>query len=440
MSDDLIIYLLYVLPLVLVMFFYLRRHSRRQKVHKETLRENVASGLTEPATLHPVFDPNVCIGSGGCLKACPEQAIGIIHGKGILISPAVCIGHGACAFSCPVGAIKLVFGTETRGVDIPTLAPNFESNVPGIFIAGELGGMGLIRKAVEQGKQAMDSIQKRGRSKTEHDVVIIGAGPAGISATLAAKHHGLRSVTLEQEDTFGGTTLHYPRGKVVMTAPMNLPLIGKINIKETTKEQLMKLWEAVVAKAGIKINFGERMEKIERQGDTFTVVSNRASYKTRSVLLGIGRRGTPRKLDVPGEQLEKVVYRLLDPQQYRGKHVLVVGGGDAALEAAVAISSEPATKVTLSYRSNAFSRVKPKNRLLAEEAGKSGRLSVLLESTVKKIKSATVQLDQKGNAIELPNDAVIVCAGGILPTPLLKEIGIEIETRHGTGAFPQMKF
>ena len=439
MSDDLIIYLLYVLPLVLVMFFYLRRHSRRHKVHKETLRENITAGLTEPATLHPVFDPNVCIGSGGCYKACPEQAIGIIHGKGVLISPAVCIGHGACAFSCPVGAIKLVFGTETRGVDIPMLAPNFESNVPGIFIAGELGGMGLIRKAVEQGKQAMDSIQKRGRSKTAHDVVIIGAGPAGISATLAAKHHGLRSVTLEQEDTFGGTTLHYPRGKVVMTAPMKLPLIGKINIKETTKEQLMKLWEAVVAKAGIKINFGERMEKIERQGDTFTVVTNRASYKTRSVLLGIGRRGTPRKLDVPGEQLEKVVYRLLDPQQYRGKHVLVIGGGDAALEAAIAISSEPGTKVTLSYRSTAFSRVKPKNRELAEEAGKSGRLSVLLESTVKKIKSASVLLDQKGKAIELPNDAVIVCAGGVLPTPLLKEIGIEIETRHGTGAYPQMK-
>jgi len=439
MSDDLIIYLLYVLPLVLVMFFYLRRHSRRHKVHKETLRENITAGLTEPATLHPVFDPNVCIGSGGCYKACPEQAIGIIHGKGVLISPAVCIGHGACAFSCPVGAIKLVFGTETRGVDIPMLAPNFESNVPGIFIAGELGGMGLIRKAVEQGKQAMDSIQKRGRSKTAHDVVIIGAGPAGISATLAAKHHGLRSVTLEQEDTFGGTTLHYPRGKVVMTAPMKLPLIGKINIKETTKEALMKLWEAVVAKAGIKINFGERMEKIERQGDTFTVVTNRASYKTRSVLLGIGRRGTPRKLDVPGEQLEKVVYRLLDPQQYRGKHVLVIGGGDAALEAAIAISSEPGTKVTLSYRSTAFSRVKPKNRELAEEAGKSGRLSVLLESTVKKIKSASVLLDQKGKAIELPNDAVIVCAGGVLPTPLLKEIGIEIETRHGTGAYPQMK-
>jgi len=431
MSDQISVYVLYVAPLLVVMFFYLRRHFIRNKAHSEAWSESVESGLTEPATLHPVFDPNLCIGSGGCYKACPEQAIGIIDGKGMLISPAHCIGHGACATSCPVNAIKLVFGTETRGVDIPQLKPNFETNVPGIFIAGELGGMGLIRKAVEQGRQAMESISKLGRAKTPHDVVIIGAGPAGISSTLAAKHHGLRYVTIEQEDTFGGTTLHYPRGKIVMTAPMKLPIIGKINIKEISKESLMKLWEDVVAKTDIKINFSERMEKIERTGDTFTVVSNRASYITRSVLLAIGRRGTPRKLEVPGEDLEKVVYRLLDPEQYRGKHVLVVGGGDAALEAAVALSGEPGTTVTLSYRSSAFSRVKPKNRELTDNANKSGRLNLLLESTVSEIKSATVLLAQKGKAIELPNDAVIVCAGGILPTPLLKEIGIEVETHHG---------
>jgi len=434
MSDDMIIYTFYVMPLVVVMFFYLRRHSRRQKAHKAILRETIASGLTEPATLHPVIDPNICIGSSGCRNACPEKAIGIIHGKGVLITPASCIGHGACANSCPVGAIKLVFGTEKRGVDIPLLEPNFESpNIPGIFIAGELGGMGLIRKAVEQGKQAIDSVKKRGRAKTPYDVVIIGAGPAGISATLSAKHLGLRSVTLEQEDSFGGTTLHYPRGKIVMTAPMNLPIIGKIKIRETNKEALMALWEKVITQADIKINFSERMEKVERQGNTFTVTTNRGnSYHTNSIVLCIGRRGTPRKLGVPGEELEKVVYRLIDSQQYRGKHVLVVGGGDAALEAAVSISEEPGTTVTLSYRSKAFSRVKQKNRKLAEEAGNSGQLSILLESTVKEIKLATVILNQGDGEIELPNDGVIVCAGGILPTPFLKEIGIMVETRYGT--------
>jgi thioredoxin reductase (NADPH) len=437
MNDQIFIYALYVLPLTVPLLIYLHKHKRHQKMAEETWQEAVASGLTEPATLHPVFDPNLCLGSGGCYKACPEQAIGIIDGKGVLVSPALCIGHGACATSCPVGAIKLVFGTETRGVDIPQLKPNFETNVPGIYIAGELGGMGLIRKAVEQGRQAMDFISKRGRAKTPHDVVVIGAGPAGISATLAAKHHGLRCVTLEQEDTFGGSTLHYPRGKLVMTAPMNLPIFGKVRVKEISKEALMKLWEEVVAKTGIKINFSERMEKIERQGDAFSIVTNRASYLTHSVLLSIGRRGTPRKLDVPGEDLEKVMYRLIDPEQYRGKHVLVVGGGDAALEAAVAISQQPGATVTLSYRGTAFNRVKPKNRERMEKASASGQLRVLLESNVKLILPATIQIDQKGTGIELPNDAVIVCAGGILPTPLLQEIGIQIETRHGTGGFEQ---
>lgn len=437
MNDQLFIYLLYVLPLTVPLIIYLYKRSKHEKIAEETWHEAVHSGLTEPASLHPVFDPNLCLGSGGCYKACPEQAIGIINGKGVLISPALCIGHGACAASCPVGAIKLVFGTATRGVDIPQLKPNFETNVPGIFIAGELGGMGLIRKAVEQGRQAMEAIKKRGRAKTPHDVVVIGAGPAGISATLAAKHHGLRCVTLEQEETFGGATLHYPRGKIVMTAPMKLPIFGKVNVKETSKESLMQIWEDVVAKTGIKINFGERMEKIEHQGDTYTVVTNRASYLTRSVLLSIGRRGTPRKLEVPGEEHKKVVYRLVDPEQYRGKRVLVVGGGDAALEAAVSISNEPGTKVTLSYRSNAFNRVKPKNRLRAEQAHISKRLSILLDSTVKEIRPSSVLLDQKGTKIDLPNDAVIVCAGGILPTPLLQKIGIEIQTRHGTGSFDQ---
>jgi thioredoxin reductase len=324
-----------------------------------------------------------------------------------------------------------VFGTESRGVDIPQLKPNFETNVPGIFIAGELGGMGLIRKAVEQGRQVMTTIAKRGQAKTPHDVVVIGAGPAGISASLAAKEQGMRCITLEQEDTFGGTTLHYPRGKLVMTAPMNLPIYGKVNIRETNKEALMELWEEVVSKTGVKINFGERMERIDREGDTFSVVTNRATYLTRSVLLSIGRRGTPRKLEVPGEEMEKVVYRLVDPSQFKGKHVLVVGGGDAALEAAVSISEEPGTTVTLSYRSNAFSRVKVKNRKYAEAASASGQLKILLESTVTEIRSDTVKIDQKGKQIELPNDAVIICAGGILPTQLLQEIGVKIDTHRG---------
>jgi thioredoxin reductase/NAD-dependent dihydropyrimidine dehydrogenase PreA subunit len=431
-STDLFFTALYLLPLIGVMVWYLRRHRRREAVHAATWQSSVEAGLTEPASLHPVIDPRRCLGSKACVTACPERAIGIIGGKAQLVNPAHCIGHGACKTACPHDAIQLVFGTAKRGMDIPQVNPNFETNVPGIFIAGELGGMGLIRKAVEQGRQAIDSVAQLKGGKLPYDVVIVGAGPAGISASLGAMEKKLRFVTIEQEDAFGGTVYHYPRNKVVMTAPVQLPIVGQMKFGEVSKEKLLEFWQGVLQKTGLKINFFERMESIKPDGQGFVVKTSKQEYRTRSVLLSIGRRGTPRKLGVPGEEQPKVVYRLIDPEQYRQQHVLVVGGGDSALEAALAIADEPGTSVALSYRSEAFARVKEKNRKRLEEMQKAGRVQVLLKSNVKQIESAKVILDQDGKRIELRNDAVIVSAGGVLPTPFLKEIGILVETKYGT--------
>ena len=423
---------LYGIPLVVVLVWYLRRHRRAEAKHVATWQTAVESGLTEPPSLHPVIDPKRCLGSRACVSACPEQAIGIIAGKAHLIDPAKCIGHGACKAACPHDAISLVFGTNKRGMDIPQVDPHFETNVRGIFIAGELGGMGLIRKAAEQGRQAMETIAKRSGGKFAHDVVIVGAGPAGISASLGAMEKKLRFVTIEQEDAFGGTVYHYPRNKVVMTAPVRLPIIGKVRMGEISKEKLLEFWQGVIQKTGLKINFSERMEAIRPESGGFVVRTSKQEYRTRCVLLAIGRRGTPRKLEVPGEEQPKVVYRLVDPEQYRRQHVLVVGGGDSALEAALAVVDEPGTHVTLSYRGDAFNRVKQKNRerLQSAEAGK--RIGVLLNSNVKRIDRDKVTVDQKGKNLTLKNDAVIVSAGGVLPTPFLKEVGILVETKHGT--------
>jgi thioredoxin reductase (NADPH) len=424
--------LLYVVVLLLLWGLYLRRQRRIQHEHARQLRESVEAGLAEPASLHPVVDPLRCLGSSSCVTACPEEALGIVNGKAVLVNGAACIGHGACKSACPVDAIQLVFGTEQRGIDIPNVSPQFESNVPGIFIAGELGGMGLIRKAAEQGRQAMDVIARRRGGSFDYDVVIVGCGPAGFSAGLSAIEHRLRYKLIEQEDSLGGAVFHYPRNKVAMTAPVKLALIGKVRFGEVQKEKLLEFWQTAVRKTGLLISFRECMQDIDRDGEGFVVRTSRARYRTRSVLLTMGRRGTPRKLEVPGEETPKVVYRLIDPAQYAGQAVLVVGGGDSALEAAIALAEQPDTEITLSYRSKAFSRVKAKNRDTLEQMRQAGRVRIELESTVESIEPNVVHLKTTGGRITRRNHAVVVCAGGLLPTPLLQKIGITFETKHGT--------
>jgi thioredoxin reductase (NADPH) len=424
--------LLYAVPLAAVLGVYFFRRARAHAGHAAQLRESREAGLTEPVSLHPVIDPARCIGSSACVSACPESAIGVVGGKAQLVDPAACIGHGACAASCPMEAIRLVFGTERRGIDIPSVKPNFETNVPGLYIAGELGGMGLIRKAVEQGRQAMESIRGRRRGGQELDAVIVGAGPAGLSAGLGAIQHKLSYVLLEQEGSLGGTVYHYPRNKIAMTAPVKLPLFGKMKFNEVSKEALLAFWQDIVKRSNLRIRFNEPMQSIERAGGGFVVKTPRGAYRAGSVLLAVGRRGSPRKLGVPGEEQSKVVYRLVDAEQYRGRRVLVVGGGDSALEAALALAEQPGANVALSYRGKAFDRVKPKNRTRLEQAAAARRLQVLLESEVQSIGAREVALRANGREIKLPNDAVIVCAGGVLPTDLLKKVGIRFEEKRGT--------
>jgi thioredoxin reductase (NADPH) len=427
---------LYGLPLVAILAVYATRQRRTHEHNVNVQLATIAAGLTEPASLHPAIDPSKCLGCGACVKACPEQplheVLGLIGGKAVLVGPTDCIGHGACKSACPFDAIALVLGTERRGIDIPVLKPNFESNVPGIYVAGELGGMGLIKNALTQGRQAMEAMaQDLNRRSGSLDVLIVGAGPAGLAATLTAKKLGLSYRTVEQE-ALGGAVFQYPRGKLVMTAPVDLPLVGKVHFRNTTKEELLKFWTQVCHGNGLHIQYQERVESLERREGVFHVRTTKQSYQASCILLAIGRRGSPRKLGVPGEDLPKVVYRLIDPEQYNGRRVVVVGGGDSALEAAASVAELGTSSVTLSYRGDAFQRAKQRNRQRIEQASAQGRLKVLLSSGIEEIRPDAVLVKQARKVLTVANDAVIISAGGVLPNDFLRSIGIDVETKYGT--------
>ncbi len=429
-------YLIYLAPLALCLAWYGTRRYRLMKASRGAHEEAKEAGLTEPVSLHPIVDHAKCIGCGACIKACPEMpqhtVLGLIDGKADLVAPTACIGHGACRTACPVDAITLVFGTARRGVDLPRVTPWFETNVPGVFVAGELGGMGLIRNAIEQGRQAVAQIvARRPRARAGMlDLVIVGAGPAGFSASLAALQAKLRFKTIEQE-SLGGCVFQYPRGKIVMTQPATLPLVGSFKLSLTSKEELLEFWQEAQRRTGLEINCSEQVLAVERDGAGFIVRSTRGEYRAASVLLSVGRRGTPRKLGIPGEDLSKVTYRLIEAEQYAGQRVLVVGGGDSALEAAASLA-EASAAVTLSYRGEAFQRAKVRNRQRVDAAIEAGRLQLLLQSEVKAITEERVAIVRQGRGMHISNDAVIVNAGGVLPTDFLRGIGIDVVTKWGT--------
>jgi thioredoxin reductase (NADPH) len=417
----------------IILYFYLRNEKVKSSKTRHKVSVAKAEGLFEPVSLHPYIDLNICIGSAACISACPEKDIlGVIDGKVTVINASNCVGHGACFHACPVEAISLRIGTASRGIDLPHVNQNFETNIQGIYIAGELGGMGLIKNSVEQGQQAIENMVARKKKSVSDvlDVVIVGAGPAGISASLAAKKHGLSSITIEQ-DSLGGTVYTFPRSKVVMTSPMDLPLFGKVKLTDTSKDELLQLWRKVTSENGLLIKENTKVNDITPlQNGTFKLVTNtNEEYISNNVLLAIGRRGSPRKLNVIGEDLPKVAYRLLEPERISGKNIMVIGGGDSAIESALLLKDQ--NKVILSYRNDKFSRLKPKNKENVERAVADRSLTVMFNSDLISIGEKSVLLKFKEEINELENDLVYIFAGGELPTQFLQNAGIEITKRFG---------
>jgi len=423
--------------LVLVLVWSSLRRARKREAAAVAAAQRAGLSTEGPRAQHPHIDISHCIGCGACVDVCPEDVLAVIAGKAALVSPARCIGHGLCADACPVGAIEIVMAKPGIAADLPALNAQYETNVPNLFVVGELGGLALIKNAVNQGREVIDTIAKRfatrGRPPFDGvDVCIVGAGPGGISASLRAAERKLSYVTLEQDD-FGGTVARYPRQKLVLTSPVDFPVFGKFTKLQLSKEDLLKFWERVRREAKLSVRTGERAERVIRQdGGGFLVTSAKGEYRARSVVLALGRRGSPRKLDVPGEQLTKVMYSLLDAEAYTGNKILVVGGGDSAVETAMGLAHQRGNTVTLSYRKESFTRIKERNAQRVKELAKGGKLSLIFNSQPTEIRERAVLLDIAGKPREIPNDYVWVLAGSLPANDFLRQAGVQLGSRDLT--------
>jgi thioredoxin reductase/Pyruvate/2-oxoacid:ferredoxin oxidoreductase delta subunit len=432
----------FAIAAVICLFFlfgYLRKMEAREKrAHEAAKKGSIYS--EGPRAQHPKIDANSCIGCATCTTVCPEgDVLAMLGGKAAIVNGYKCVGHALCAEACPVGAITMVIASPGMSADLPVLSGQYETNVPNLFIAGELGGLALIRNAINQGRDCVDTISNRINSLRRpvsvigvYDVLIVGAGPAGISASLRAIERKLNYVTLEQ-DQIGGTVAKYPRQKLVMTSPVEFPLHGKFKKSELSKEELIAFWRSILERADFNGRTGEKVEDIKRGEDgIFTITSSKGQYRAYAVILGLGRSGNPRRLGVKGEELPKVMYRLIETDHYINKRILVVGGGDSAVEAAMGLANQKGNKVTLSYRREAFARIKERNAQRIQECMRTGKVEVLFNSVPTEFRPEAAILQVNGSSRQIANDYVWVFAGGEPPRAFLEKVGVGLGNRDIT--------
>lgn len=433
-----------VLALALAAAWHRRVDLQRQADAVAERRAAAQRESSAPPLQLPVIDLERCLGCGTCVKACPEDGVlQLVHGQAAVVQPAACVGHAHCVAECPVGAVTLATADLSQRRDVPVLDANLEApTMPGVFLVGEVTARALIRSAITQGRQVGEHLAARclvpsgaAADDTILDAVVVGAGPGGLACALTLRAAGARFALLDQEQAIGGTVAKYPRRKLVLTEPVELPLHGRMRERQYGKEELIELWRGIAARHELPFTGGVAFEQVERQADgTLLVQTSAGPYRTRHLVLAVGRRGTPRRLGVPGEELPHVAFSLLDAASYQGRTIVVVGGGDSAVEAALALAEQTGNRVTLVHRQAEFTRLRKKNRERLEALLAAGGLQAVRRAEVAAISSGHVVVRTAAGAQELPAQDVFVMIGGEPPFALLERAGVSFD--HPRDAAP----
>lgn len=380
--------------------------------------------------VHAIVLRDTCIGCGSCVAACDEAGAIRLVNKIAVVDRDKCVGHGMCAQACPVGGITLSTGAAVQRVEVPLLDSTFQSNVSGVYIVGELGGRGLIKNAINEARIAVEAIAHELAAEPDRagdpellDVVIVGAGPAGLSSGLTAIECGLSYAVLER-GTIADSIRKYPRHKLLLAEPVSIPLYGYLWLTDGSKETLLDVWETIIAATGLKIRTGCEVEDVRRQGGELIVKTSAGPLRARRVVLAIGRRGTPRRLDVPGADRPEVYYDITEVGEFQGSRTVVVGGGDSAIESAVGLANQPDTTVYLVHRGTSFEKAKARNREHLQQAVAKGNLRLLLGAQVREIRDGEVLVTGTDGPIVVPSDNVIVRIGGEAPVAFLDRVGV----------------
>jgi len=427
--------------LVVILPFVRREIKKKQKAKQLINRIIPVSKLTEKdisriesrhptgKKMYPAINRSICVGCGTCVLTCKKkETLFIIDGKSVLVNPLVCDCCGDCEKACPMGANQLIEYGRRMKVLVPQIDENYETNIKGIYIIGSLSGAGLIKEAINQGRSVLNHIMKDVFPDKLPHVLIIGAGPAGLSALLSCRKFGLSATCLEKEET-ANTIKNFPKKKLVMAEPVEMPLYGPLWIGQTTRERLLEVWDKILKATKAPVTTGTKLETIVKREEKFVVHASGKEYVCDKIILALGTRGEPRKLNVPGEKLPKVFYSLIDAHEFAGSAVTIVGAGDAALESALALLNQ-GCGITLIVRGDGFPKAKGRNREKIATAIERGYVQAFFESAVKEIKPKSIVISTPEKTLEIENDHVFVMIGGELPFALLERIGVRIVERE----------